>query len=165
MHQNFGEGVVYAVRHSHYKVTFLGKGVIEIGCSDSMFHVIESIDEDCKTTVEEVEEVLRSLLERAGVLHENVSLGDRWKKGKMLLVPFDSSLSHKELMIEDFFHKITMLRDRLRVLEQKINSHSKLEESEKLEMQQYITKCYGSLTTFNVLFRHKEDHFVGQKGD
>jgi hypothetical protein len=81
----------------------------------------------------------------------------------MLLQPFDKSLKPKEIPVEDFFHKIVMLRDRLRVLEQNINSHKKLADEEKVNLQQYITRCYGSLTTFNVLFRYKEDYFVGDK--
>jgi len=61
--------------------------------------------------------------------------------------------------LETFFHKIVMLRDRLRVLEAKINTHDKLSEQDKIELHGYISKCYGTLTTFNVLFAHKGDQF------
>jgi len=81
----------------------------------------------------------------------------------MLLQTSDKSLKPKEISIEDFFHKIVMLRDRLRVLEQNINSHKKLTDEDKVNLQQYITRCYGSLTTFNVLFNKKEHWFVGEK--
>ncbi len=77
--------------------------------------------------------------------------------------PYDTSMKAKDLPIETFFHKIVMLRDRIRVLEQKINSHTKLTEEDKIDMQQYITRIYGSLTTFNILFRDKDHHFVGEK--
>ena len=97
-------------------------------------------------------------------MNEVVRLGDRWLGGTMILQPADKSLKPKEIPIEDFFHKIVMLRDRLRVMEQQINAHKKLTDEDKVSLQQYITRIYGSLTTFNVLFKNKEQWFVGEKG-
>ena len=91
-------------------------------------------------------------------------MGDRWQGGTMLLQPKDLSLKPKEIPIEAFFHKIVMLRDRIRVLEQQVNAHKKLSDEEKVNLQQYITRIYGSLTTFNVLFKNKEQWFIGEKG-
>lgn len=94
-----------------------------------------------------------------------MELGARWKGGEMVLKPGDPNLTTKSIPIETFFHKIVMVRDRLRVMEAQINSHKVLTDSEKVDLQQYITRIYGSLTSFNVLFKDKGNYFVGQKGE
>lgn len=94
-----------------------------------------------------------------------VELAGRWEGGEVILKPGKEGVQEKRVSIESLFHKIVMIRDKLRVLEQKINAHPKLAADEKVQLQQYVTGCYGSLTTFNVLFANREDNFVGQKGD
>jgi len=96
-------------------------------------------------------------------VRETVPLGQKWTGGKIVLYPGDLGLKEKEIPIETFFHKIVMIRDRVRVMEQRINASS-LTDEEKVDLEQYITRIYGSLTTFNVLFKNKEDQFTGEKG-
>jgi len=86
-------------------------------------------------------------------------LATRWQKGTLIMQPAESSVQSKEVPLETFFHKIVMIRNNLRVLEQKVNASDKLSETDKFELQQYITRCYGSLTTFNILFKTKDDQF------
>src|SRR3954463_13288789 len=96
-------------------------------------------------------------LEQKDVIVED--LANRWQNGTLSMQSSDSSLQPKEVPLETFFHKIVMIRNNLRVLEQKVNASDKLSDADKFELHQYITRCYGSLTTFNVLFKNKEDQF------
>lgn len=163
MHPMHGEGVVCAIRFKNYRISFPGKGVMDVEKSFEGLEVLEAVHEDGSIQVTDVKEMLTDILYKWADLTEVVQMGDRWNKGTMILKPYNDELSPKEIPIETFFHKIVMLRDRLRVLEQKINAHKNLTDEEKVELQQYITRGYGSLTTFNVLFKYKEDQFVGQK--
>lgn len=163
-HTLYGDGVITGVKYATYLITFINHGTKEIDKNDNQLDEIlpDNVNTELETT-SEVEKSLLKILKLWGGITENVPLGDRWQKGTLILQPFDKNLKPKEVPVEDFFHKIVMLRDRLRVLEQNINSHKKLSDEEKVNMQQYITRCYGSLTTFNVLFKNKEDWFVGEK--
>jgi len=165
-HQKYGEGIIAGVFTSFYKVSFFGKGIVEISKDQSDWTLLESYqNEEDKVDVYDLRYTLKKVLEEYSDISEPVLLGEKWKKGMLILQPADKNLKPKEIPVESFFHKIVMLRDRLRVLEQKINAHKVLEDSEKIEMQQYITRIYGSLTSFNVLFRYSSDYFVGDKSE
>jgi hypothetical protein len=103
------------------------------------------------------------VLDRYGILPVEAELGKKWEGGKVVIYPGNENLQPKEIPIEVFFHKIVMVRDRLRVLEQNINSSNSLTDEEKVHIQQYITRAYGSMTTFNILFDDKSDYFVGSR--
>src|SRR5215203_1531787 len=164
-HTQYGPGVIVGVRYATYLISFIYHGVKEIDKNDT--HLEEIIPENVTEEIETHSENERSLLKILrlwGGFSEPVPLGDRWLKGTLIMQPADKSLKGKELPIDDFFHKIVMVRDRLRVLEQQVNAHKKLSDEDKVNLQQYITRIYGSLTTFNVLFKNKEQWFVGDRG-
>lgn len=164
-HAQHGPGVIVGVRYAAYLISFIYHGLKEIDKNDA--HLEEIIPENITAEIEthsEIEKSLLKILRLWSGVSEVVPLGDRWQKGTMSLQPADKTLKPKEIPIEDFFHKIVMLRDRVRVMEQQINAHKKLSDEDKVNLQQYITRIYGSLTTFNVLFKNKEQWFVGEKG-
>lgn len=164
-HTQHGPGVIVGVRYATYLISFIHHGLKEIDKTDT--HLDEIIPENVTEEIEtasEIEKSLLKILRQWANVTEIVPIGDKWIGGMMLLQTADKTLKPKEVPIDVFFHKIVMLRDRLRVLEQNINSHKKLTDEDKVNMQQYITRIYGSLTTFNVLFKNKEHWFVGEKG-
>jgi hypothetical protein len=163
-HPEFGDGVVVQVKPSSYIITFMQNGMREVLRSYEKLEVIDATDPDSDlVSLADIEQLMISVLRKFSDVQERVEIGQKWTGGTMILKPGDTSLKPKEVPIDIFFNKIVMLRDRLRVLEQRINAHDKLTEEDKVNMQQYITRCYGSLTTFNVLFKYTTDHFVGEK--
>jgi hypothetical protein len=166
-HPRYGEGIISKNKITSYEIFFERGGKIEITKRNDDLEVVEAVEEKPRNslTLAEIEKVLRYVLEEQSALQEIVPLGDKWLGGTMLLQPANSNLKPKEVPIENFFHKIVMLRDRLRVLEQNINSHEVLTDEEKVNLQQYITRIYGSLTTFNILFADKDHYFVGAKSE
>lgn len=110
------------------------------------------------------EEFAAAIREALREEHSEIKLANKWEGGSIVLKPGDPNTAPKELPLDALLHKVVMIRDRLRVLEAKINAHEKLSDAEKVDFQQYVTRCYGSLTTFNVLFKDEKDKFVGEKG-
>ncbi|QNJ96927.1 hypothetical protein [Constantimarinum furrinae] len=160
-HPQYGKGVVTNVTSRMYWVTFIDNGLETIDI-DTDYEIIEAAEDEVDSvSFYEVEKSLKQILKKWSDVSEIVPIADKYKGGTMVLQPKDTSLSNKEIPIDTFFHKIVMLRDRLRVMEQKINASKNLEEQEKIDLQQYITRCYGSLTTFNVLFKNNSQHFKG----
>ena len=160
-HPAYGKGVVIRLHKAAYEVSFLQFGIKMVGLTYDKWAVIEAVEVHDEITLNELEKSLKRVLLSLSDISERIDLGDKWDGGLMILKPADPNLKSKEIPIETFFHKIVMVRDRLRVMEQRINS-SKLTDEEKVNLQQYITRIYGSLTTFNVLFKKRDDHFKGE---
>ena len=162
-HPEFGKGVVVNVSSKFYWVSFMESGIETIPL-DSSFDVIEAVHEEVDAvSFSEVETILTEILRKWSDATSLVPIGDKWKGGTLVLKPGDPNVADKEIPLQTFFHKIVMVRDRLRVMEQKINASDLLSDQEKVDLQQYITRIYGSLTTFNVLFKSKSDQFVGER--
>lgn len=165
-HPRYGEGIISKVNLTAYEIFFEKGGKIEITKRNTDLSVIEKKEDATPKSgisVKEIEQVMTYVLDRYASLSEVVPLGEKWTGGTLILQPANKELKPKEIPVEVFFHKIVMLRDRLRVLEQNINSHPVLTDEEKINLQQYITRVYGSLTTFNILFSEKEHYFTGVK--
>lgn len=165
-HPQYGDGIITAVKFLSYNIYFPVKGRTEISKDFQDLEIIEQIPpDDDMVSLSTIEDTLLQILKKNADLQEVVPLGDKWKGGMMILQPGDKSMKGKEMPIDTFFHKIVMVRDRLRVLEQNINSSKNLSDEEKVNIQQYITRIYGSLTSFNVLFKNKEQQFIGEKSE
>jgi DUF438 domain-containing protein len=168
-HPDYGLGTVKSVSEHMADIRF-DSGLKTLSPDQSPLESAEAQAEITALTVplssiisETVSALVKSLnLERDETIVQQ--MGVRWQKGKMVLHPADPTLQTKEVPLEVLFHKIVGVRNQLRVLEQKINSHPAMSDADKVEMQQYISRCYGSLTTFNLLFKNKEDQF-SSKGE
>lgn len=163
-HPSFGNGIVVDADTDFYKIYFKNIDEVKSIGRDYAGLTVESFVEPASqtATLDMIEAALENVLWKLDKTDEVVHLGGKWMRGKVVIHPGDSSLQPKEIPIDGLFHKIVMLRDRLRVLEQNINSHKKLDDEDKVHLQQYITRCYGTLTTFNVLFRDKWHQFKGE---
>jgi len=161
-HPAYGDGVVIRLHAAAYDIAFMTYGIKSVGREYEGFNIIEAIEATEEVSFSNAEAALVRILRTYNGIEEEVELGYKWEDGTLILKPGEEGLAAKEMPIDTFFHKVVMVRDRLRVMEQRINSSSMADE-EKVNLQQYITRIYGSLTSFNVLFKRKEDQFSGQK--
>ncbi len=161
-HPKFGDGVIIENEHPEvYEIYFRQEGEKEISKSFDGLVIVKITEQDeDSVSLEDIKEQLRSIVEPLTAPTRHIEIGERWKGGKIIIVPGRDGLQSKEIPINTFWHKVVMTRDRLRVMEQKINS-SNLVEADKIDLQQYLSRIYGTLTTFNVLFEEKEDQFKG----
>ena len=165
-HAEFGTGRVVRVEGDVVTVNFIKAGP-KFFAADEADEVLsdtppQAAGQEEDVDVDELKEAIREVLREEGIIGET-RIAERWDGGEMLLKPGRPGLQEKSVPIDIFFHKIVMIRNQLRLLEQNINNSKGLTEAEKVDLQQYITRCYGSLTTFNVLFSDKKDWFVGSK--
>ncbi|MBN1769321.1 MAG: hypothetical protein JXR50_12715 [Prolixibacteraceae bacterium] len=164
-HPAYGQGLVSKSHLTVYEIYFEHGGKVELTKYNPDLKILEKPDDEPRTglSLAEIEEAITFVMDKYQGITHIAKIADKWKGGMLLMKPANPELQSKEVSMESFFHKIVMLRDRLRVLEQNINSHPKLDDEDRIHLQQYITRAYGSLTTFNVLFADKEDYFKGQK--
>ena len=164
-HPSFGKGTIVDLGSDFYVIYFKTQnGTKSIAKDYPELKTIEKSEAGVQVTsvtLADIEQALENVLKQRLHEYEIVPMALKWNRGTMVLKPFDSDLQSKEFPIETFFHKIVMVRDRLRLIEQKINSHKGLTDEEKVDMQQYITASYGTLTTFNVLFKETVHQFRG----
>lgn len=164
-HPHFGKGMIVEVASETYTVWFKSQNAAKNISKDYDFRVIDAAEGNTETggsvTLADVEQALENILDRKLNEMELVPLGNKWNNGTLILKPGEEGLQSKEMPIETFFHKIVMVRDRLRLIEQKVNSNKTLTDEEKIDLQQYVTGIYGSLTTFNVLFKETHHQFRG----
>jgi len=160
-HNRYGAGTVLGKTGSRTTVKFDLEG--EKVVHESVLSQPGGPNLEVEMTEQELKTFLKECLEEVVGPCQGIPLADKWRGGSLLLNPRDPQLKGKEIPLERFFRKICLVRERLRILEQQINNHPKLDDGDRIELQQYLTKIYGSLTTFNVLFQSKEDTFVGEK--
>lgn len=165
VHPRYGVGVVKALTEHTADISFddAPRTVSPEGSDLASAEATATLSELKVPLAQLIRETTQAVVDALGLEERDVvveGLATRWQRGTLVMQSADSSLQPKEVPLETFFHKIVMIRNNLRVLEQKVNASEKLSDADKFDLQQYITRCYGSLTTFNILFRNKEDQFT-----
>jgi len=155
-HPQYGAGRIANHNGTRYIVSFPGYGLREVDSHEAGLRPIDSPPQE-----DPIKTALREVLEEYG-FGGVAELARRWEGGEIVVRAAGGEVKEHRLPVDALFHKVVMIRDRLRVLEQKVNGNKTLADSEKVELQQYVTRCYGSLTSLNFLFQRDEDKFRGQ---
>ena len=168
-HPHFGRGIVVENASEFYTIWFKSQNSAKnVSKEYDGLRVLEAKEENTdgsgSVSLADIEQALEHVLDRRLNEFQMVPMANKWNNGTLILKPSEENLQPKELPIETFFHKIVMVRDRMRLIEQKINAHKILSEEDKIDLQQYVTAIYGSLTTFNVLFKEAHHQFKGSGG-
>ena len=158
-HPMFGRGRVLEYDHDSYVVLFKGGDTKKVAFT---FDAMRPDSSAGDPELDRIKQAVREVIGDQGWIESELELGKRWIGGSLKLIPGKEDTQSKDIPIEMFFKKIIGIRDKLRVLEQKINAHPVLSPEDKIELDGYITRCYGSMTTFNALFATKESQFRGQ---
>lgn len=161
-HNHFGKGKILGYSGNAYEILFVGNNFKKIAFDSNEMQVITNFGD---ADIDKIKLAVKEVLNDYGYLDTEIEIGNKWSGGNLKMTPGKPGTQEKDIPIEVFFKKIIGIREKLRVLEQKINNHPNLTAEEKVEFEAYITRCYGSLTTFNVLFQNKESQFIGQKGE
>lgn len=159
-HPSFGLGRIVGYEGDQYAVQFKGD---EVRLVASYFDM-EAVSLDGDPELDRIKQAVREVFQDFGWLDPDLEMPSRWRGGRLDMIPGKEDTQSKSVPIETFFKKVIGIREKLRVLEQKINNHSSLSQEEKLELEGYVTRCYGSLTSFNNLFRDEMSQFRGTGG-
>lgn len=164
IHPTYGSGTVKAINEHAAEVLFIdGRKPVEPESSCLVLAEAQAILQGLQIPLAHlIAQTVEALADQLGLEKPDThvkELAPKWRGGKLVLHPHDPTLATKEIDLETFFHKIVMVRNNLRVLEQKVNASETLTSADKFDWQQYITRSYGSLTTFNLLFKEKESQF------
>jgi hypothetical protein len=160
-HAHYGKGRIVGYEGDFYVIHFKG----EVRSVPFTYQEIKAVESAGDPETERIKQAVREVLGDFGWIETDLEVHKRWLGGTVTLTPGKEGVQSREIPIETFIKKIIGIREKLRVLEQKINNHPKLDSADKLELQAYLTRSYGSLTTFNALFADKASHFVGSGGD
>jgi hypothetical protein len=158
-HRDFGRGRIVGYDQDRYVILFPGGDARMVAFA---FDGLEAEGSPGDPELDRIVQAMRHVLGDHGWLDVDLELAKRWVGGTLRLIPGKDETQVKDVAIEMFLKKLVGIRDKLRVLEQRINSHPSLAPEEKLDLQGYITRCYGSLTSFNVLFSNRASWFTGQ---